>query len=218
LPLLLELLAWKRRKATPKEVVPAPAQGEMEEETEQAPERAVQISEAAEALLAPGGPIDTAALAQYWGVASVDADASAADKEAKKEMEAKRKALRIALFAKANALAPPKLAVAESAPATDATPSPFVAAVREMRKWVTKPEDLDEAERDAYASTLAKYELAHCRSAAALAVLQARHKAKPSRALASDCIEMYSLLDWEHWASQATERMERDYPRAKRPL
>lgn len=87
-----------------------------------------------------------------------------------------------------------------------------------MRKWVTKPEDLDEAERDAYASTLAKYELAHCRPAAALAVLQARHKAKPSRALASDCIEMYSLLDWEHWASQATERMERDYPRAKRPL
>lgn len=209
LPLLLELLAWQRRPANKTE-------GGAEEAEAV---RAAGISKAADALLAPEGPIDKAALAQFWGVALDDsADASKAAKEAKKEMEAQRKALRLALFAKAAALSPPELVVTELPPTADAKNSTFVAAVKEMKQWVTKPEDLEEAERDDLAFTLSKYELAHGRPAGALALLQARLKAQPSKKMATACIDLYKALGWIHWVRNFGERLHRDYPQVRTPL
>ena len=214
LPLLLEMLAWERSVATAKEggegasSATSPSNG---------------ISNAVDAMLAPEGPIDPAALAQYFGVAADDpSDLSKAQKkefdERKKEMEEQRTALRLALYSKAASLAPAALELAEAPPADDAPPSPFVLAVREMRRWVTKPEDLDADERDGLALTLAKYELAHARGGAALAGLQARLKASPSKSLTDDVIVLYRMLGWGHWAANAAECKEKDYPRAKTPL
>ena len=87
-----------------------------------------------------------------------------------------------------------------------------------MRRWVTKPEDLDESERDGLALTLAKYELVHARGGAALAGLHARHKAVPTKTLFQELTRMYRAFGWEHWAANAAERKEKDYPSAKTPL
>ena len=235
LPLLLELLAWARRQEAP---APDDAGGAKAAGTKAAGVKAAgankpaatadgaaaaaarteAICEAADALLASsGGPIDPAALAQFWGVATDDEDKSKAAKEQKKEMESQRKALRLALFAKAAALAPEALAVGEGAGegargGGDAVPTPFVAAVREMKRWVTKPEDLEEADREGLALVLAKYELAFGRTAGALATLHARDKAKPSKAVGRAIVTLYQELGWGHWARNAAERLEADYP------
>ena len=224
LPLLLERLAWARRgqKAAGKGADEEKDDDSAEEgkdaqaEAKLKAEAAAEISAAAEAVLSSaGGPIDPSLLAAYFGVAADEEDKSSAAKERKKDMEEQRKALRLALFAKAAAFAPGEGELAESAPDEEARPSAFVAAVREMRAWVTKPEDLEEGERDAYAITCAKYELAHSRSAGALSVLHARHKAHPSKAIAAEVASLYQLLGWEHWAQHAAERIEKEYPKAK---
>ena len=61
LPLLLELLAWAREAPLPADMT-GPTSNDAA-----AAWRAERVSDAADALLAPDGPIDTASLAQYWG-------------------------------------------------------------------------------------------------------------------------------------------------------
>ena len=89
-----------------------------------------------------------------------------------------------------------------------------LAAVREMKQWVTKPEDLEEDERQELALVLAKYELVHGRRAGALAVLHACHKALPSKTVALEMMALYEGLGWNHWARNLAEHVEADYPRA----
>ena len=78
--------------------------------------------------------------------------------------------------------------------------------------------DLDEGEKDGYACLIAKYELSQGRTAGALSTLHARLKAAPSKKLAGEVADMYKALGWEHWASNAAEKLERDYPKASSPL
>ena len=217
MPLLLELLAWQRHCAEA-------AEDKEDGASAAKASAATAIGAACDRLLAPEGPIDPAALAQFFGVAADDGvDATKEAKKLKKEMEEQRSALRLALCSKATSLAPEGPPVVGSAPeATDAKKAaedtPFVAAVKEMKKWVTKPESLDEAERDGLAVTLAKYELHHGRGGAALKELQARLKAQPSKKLADECIAMYEALGWEHWVHNAREKRDRDYPSEGLPL
>ena len=73
-----------------------------------------------------------------------------------KEMEAQRKALRLALLAKAEAFASSAPEPPYEPPLPEATPSVLSEAVRAMRLWVSKPEDVPEEERDALTLTLAR--------------------------------------------------------------
>ena len=232
LPLLLERLAWARAAPLPESA----AEGEAA-----ASWRASQVGAAADEMLSPDGPIDTAALAQYWGVAhdedetAGESKAAKAAKKLKKEMEDQRKALRLALFAKAAALAPsgastdgvmPLEAVtATLASAADPPePVPFTEAVSAMKQWVTKPEDVEEEERDGLALTLAQCDLMLNRPSSALAQMRKRMKAQPasSAARAKDvalqCVIVYRALGWEHWASNAEEVLADRYPVTKVPL
>ena len=138
--------------------------------------------------------------------------------EAKKEMDSQRKALRTALYAKAFALAPEKMEFGKEEEGKEKKDSPFVEAVKAMKQWVTKADDLDEGEKDGYACLIAKYELSQGRTAGALSTLHARLKAAPSKKLAGEVADMYKALGWEHWASNAAEKLERDYPKASSPL
>ena len=220
LPLLLERLAWAR--AAPR------AEGEGEEAA--AARRAADVSAAADALLAPEGPVDTAKLAQYFGVArDDDADAAAAEeaKEEKEAMSEQRKALRLALLAKAAALAPRpssdgavELVVAgAAADAPPSPPAPFVEAVRALKQWVSRPEDVDEAERDELALTLAMFDVGLGKPAAALATLLARTKAQPSaKRVARRAAALCRALGWEHWERNHEERLAAKWPAAKPPL
>ena len=207
LPLLQEILAWHRKPPKAKDA---------KEEPKPDPSA---IGAAADAMLTPDGPIDTAKLAQFFGVAAEDgADASKEAKEAKKEMDSQRKALRTALYAKAFALAPEKMEFGKEEEGKEKKDSPFVEAVKAMKQWVTKADDLDEGEKDGYACLIAKYELSQGRTAGALSTLHARLKAAPSKKLAGEVADMYKALGWEHWASNAAEKLERDYPKASSPL
>ena len=202
LPLLLELLAWSRKELGAEATKAAAAA------------RTEAICAAADAVLtSTGGPIDPTSLAQFWGVAMDDEDKSKAAKERKKEMEAQRKALQLALFAKAAALAPKTVSAVVNGTQADVPPSPFVAAVREMKRWVTKPEDLDEGEREGYALMIAKYELVQGRKAGALAVLHARLKAQPSKTVALEIMALYEQLGWSHWAKNVAEHIEANHPK-----
>ena len=212
LPLLLELLAWARREV-PK--TDTDQEGQDAAAAAAADARTEAICNAADALLiSNGGPIDPAVLAQFWGVAIDDEDKSKVAKERKKEMEAQRKALRLGLFAKAAALAPEAVAADAQEEEMDTPRSPFVSSVREMKQWVTKPEDLEEGEREGLAILLAKYELAHGRKAGALAVLHARDRAQPSETIARAIMALYEQYGWSHWARNVAERLDADYPKA----
>ena len=244
LPLLLEVLAWKRSAAPLPDDLSAgePAAAEW---------RASEVGAAAELLRAPEGPIDPTELAGYWGVAHDDGpDASQADVERSKEMCRQRSAWRLALFAKAEALggvaAAEKTAAATTATATadattaaattataaaDAMPaadacaaSPLAEAVRAMQQWVSQPDDLPEAERDGLALALARHHVSLGRSGAALTALRARLKTQPSssdekaRAVAEEAIGLYRALGWEHWAQNLEETVAERFPKAKVPL
>ena len=219
LPLLLELLAHTRDGGALAEGSASSA-GASES-------RAAAVGEASAALVSPVGPIDVPALAQYFGVAR-DPDAkSTAAKEEKKEREQQRKALRLALFAKAHALLPVRAGdgegptLVESPPKTpDAQPSAFVAAVREMRGWVTSEVDLEEVERDAYARTLAAYELEMGRPGASLKILRERAKkdGKKAKDVAMELVGLYRALGLDHWVSYAEEQNAHKFPTAKVPL
>ena len=133
-------------------------------------------------------------------------------------MEAQRKALRLSLLATAAALAPPTLTFPARPADEKAVASPFIEAVEQMKRWVTKAEDLEEAEREEYVLTIAKFDLAQGHPGAALAALHARQKAAPSKRLADECIALYDALGWEHWAGHAAERCARDFPKETLPL
>lgn len=226
LPLLLELLDWKR-------VAPAPganASAKPEDDDAVAVKwRAEEVGKAADALFAPEGPIDVGELAQYWGVAHEDsAKLSKEEKKKMEEMEKHRKAMRLALYAKASFLAPHRHGIANitlvEEPAADAPMSPFIEAVKNMKQWVTQPQDLDEAEHDVLALTLADYELALGHPGAALATLRERLKAQPATAapgakrVAERCLALYRTLGWSHWASNLEELLANRFPVAKAPL
>jgi len=204
LPLLLEMLAWARRGDAAARAT-----------------RADAIIAASDAILAPGGPVDTARLAQYYGVASVPEDDSAATKKKqakeKQDREEERRALRIALTAKAAALAPVDWEIAVD---NNEEPSKFAAAVRAMKQWVTKTDDLDDKMIsgpfcDEYALTLAKFELKQGKPGAALSLLHGRLKAEPAKPVAEAVAALYASLGWVHWARNAAERLEKDYPRTQ---
>ena len=217
LPLLLEVLAFRRT---------APPAEELKESKTAAAWRATEVCAAADALLAPDGPIDVPKLAQYFGVAHDEEDKSQAAKDEAKEMAERRKSLRLALFAKAAAL---RQSRAESEPIElttppeeGAPPSEFALAVGAMKQWVTGAADLDEDERDEYALTLAQHELGMGRGGAALKLLRERAKkgkgGKKAEGVASEVAALVRAFGFAHWTRNAEERKAEMFPVSKVPL
>lgn len=240
LPLLTECLAFWRAVAPPADVAPvtsdaAPAGtdavtapgGEAAEAI--AAWRARAVGNAAGLIQAA---VDSAALAQYYGVAHDEADAADGQAEAKelsKEMAEQRKAIRSALLARAATLAPPGGAavaarVNGTAAATDtaggavAGAPPFAAAVREMKQWIDGSDALStDEEKDTHALTLATFEVTQGRPGAALAGLRARLAVQPtgSKPLSRELVALCRELKLEHWARAIEDELYERFPVAK---
>ncbi|KAL1508071.1 hypothetical protein AB1Y20_007665 [Prymnesium parvum] len=219
--LLLEVLAFKRACTPPADV----ADGGVAEW------RAAEVSLAADKLTAPGGPIDPALVAQYFGVAH-DADAMSEEaKETEKSMKQKRKAVRIGLLCKAEALA----ACLDDFNSTSAQTiaeredgggklAKFNDAVVELKRWVSGEGDLEEeSDKDCLALTLLRYEIGRARPGAALAVARKRLKSQQAggagaKALTVECIKLYRSLGLDFWAANAEETLFARFPVVKLPL
>jgi hypothetical protein len=231
LPLLTECLAFWRAVAPPPDVAPADAAGSDAPSTGQAAEamaawRARVVGTAAGRIQSA---VDSAALAQYYGVAHDEADAAEGQAEAKelsKQMADKRKALRSALLARAATLAPPggaAAALANRTAASNETPggaesgaAPFAAAVREMKQWVDGPDALStDDEKDTLALTLAAFEASQGRPGAALAGLRARLAIQPTKPLSRELAAVCCALKLEHWACAVEDELHERFPVAK---
>jgi hypothetical protein len=215
LPLLLEVLSHARKVDAPEEISADTVNSW----------RSEKVVAAAERFIAPAGPIDTNAVAQYFGCnRELPDDATKAEKDHKKDMEDQRAALRLSLLAKAYALsALVPFDNGSSCPEGKAVDD-FCAAVLEMKRWVSSESAVkDDADKDAFALTLARYEVCRAKPGAALALLRKRmgkHHAESARAkdVAKECIGMYRRVGVECWAVNLEEALYNLFPVGKRPL
>jgi hypothetical protein len=226
LPLLLELLVWRREAPHPQDG----GQGQRNADEEAAEEwRAGMVTDAVEMLMATEGPISAAEVAGYYGVAreTDGPDASEEEKEVAKEMDRQRKALRLALFAKAEALCAVEgawLPVEGSGGTRSSSSTALMDAIKEMKLWVSQPEDLPEEERDGLAITLSRYQRSLGRPGAAVAALRSRLNDQPSasgakaKRVAEETVRVYSSLGWGHWARNLAEENAEKFPCVKVPL
>uniref|UniRef100_A0A7S2HWP8 Uncharacterized protein n=1 Tax=Haptolina brevifila TaxID=156173 RepID=A0A7S2HWP8_9EUKA len=230
-----ELAAVQRDHAEMQELVRGEPLGaavlRLTAERKAAEARAEAVAEAAAALLAPSGPVDVMPLAQYYGVSRDTDDKSKASKKEAKRMAEQRKALRLSLLAKADAQRLAHAAairgkgeeedMGEGVEQVDKEAvSPLLTVVREMRSWVSKEEDVEEGERDAYALTIAAYEMEMGRPGRALKTLRGRVKKEGNKAdeVATELLSLYKVLGLEHWATNAEELKAFKFPVAKPPL
>jgi len=214
LPLLLELLKFS--KSVP------PPEGAGKGSTGEAGWRADRVAEAADRILSA---IDESALALYYGRARDDNDSTgrkAAKKEAKDRGE-QRTALRTALLARASAYAPSQLS-RDGAHESEALSDRFKDSVKKMKSWLDAADAAaDEEEKDVFAITLTKYELAMGRPGSALSTLRARCGAqtpgsKHGRAMLKDLSTLCRELGLEHWATNTDEMAYRNFPFGNQPL
>uniref|UniRef100_A0A7S3WM75 tripeptidyl-peptidase II n=1 Tax=Emiliania huxleyi TaxID=2903 RepID=A0A7S3WM75_EMIHU len=201
LELLLEVLAFRRQAKPPAALA----------EADMAGWRAEQVQPAAEAVL---DLIDADEVSTHFGRTHESEGASKAAKEHATMMDEQRSALRLALLARASALA--------SLPVESES---FSTAVAELKQWVDKPDALKEEEdKDALALTLMRHELARSRPGAALKVLRARLAvqepgAKRAKEVGKECVKLYrDVLGLELWASNMEEALFAKFPVVKLPL
>ena len=219
LPLLTECLAFSR-VATP----PAEAASSEEARSEW---RGRVVGEAAARITAA---VDPQALAQYYGVAHDEADGGKEAKELAKDMGEKRKALRSALLWSAATLVPSGGAAASvgqrqptsgTVAVVEQEPTPFVLAVREMKKWVEGPDALtDDEEKDALARTESAYEAVSGRPGAALATLRSRlavqlATSSASKDMTRELAMLCRALALDHWADLMEDEIHMRFPVAK---
>jgi len=225
LPLLLELLEYKAISPAPGKNATAKPDDDDAADIEW---RAEHMKTAVDTFITEG-PIDVGALAQYWGVSHDDSiEPSKEKRKQAKEMEAQRKAVRKVLFTKARYLAPYRYGVDNitltSPPPVDAAASPFISAVRDMKKWVSKPADLEESDHDTLALILADYEISIGHAGAALEILRKRVKEQPTtstseaKQVALRCLALYRALGWSHLVGNMEEILMQRFPVATAPL
>jgi tripeptidyl-peptidase-2 len=228
LSLLEELLAYSQESKAP-EGDDAPEQ--------EATWRAMQVAESVDAMKSSnGGPIDEAAMAQYFGCNNPipdedddddsDDDQKAEAEKTKKEMEERRKSWRSALLTKAGAWSDAVDASLSAAgqPTLENDKTSLDECVKEMKKWVGSAGDLsNDKEKARHAILLARHaRICQGKPVNALASLRKARKDLPQdfyKELTEEIVKVVKEIDgMEYWMHQIIEDLAERYPKVKPTL
>jgi len=187
-----------------------------------------------------GGPIDEAAMAQYFGCNRPEPDEDDADdtvkteaKKIKKEMDDRRKAWRRALLSKAflwsdaalfSRVKTSSIATSEETGLSEEDKRAFNTAVKDLKKWVSVPDDLStEKEKCQLALVLARHLLVcQDKPIGALASLRKSRKELPAESssykdLLDEMVKIMSeeLEGMQYWVERIEEDVAERFPKVK---
>lgn len=235
LPLLEELLTKAKEGKKPANV-------SAESDESETKWRALQVSNATDAMKSSnGGPIDEAAIAQYYGCNNPPPDEDDDDDEkkeeaekTKKEMEERRKAWRLALLAKAGAWSDHVMSTKKSDDSVDQSTattggeeedkSSFDSAVQEMKKWVSAAGDFStDKEKVRHAVVMARHSIkCQGKPVSALSSLRKARKDLPAefyKELTEEIVGILEGLDGvEYWRQLIAEDTAERFPKVKPTL
>jgi len=205
-PLLSELLSFALESPVPST------------ETSEDTWRAAEVEVIHDAMLKTnGGPIDTAALAQYFGLNEPDKDELENDEEAKKlskDMKEQRTLVKKMMLARASLAG----AIADK---DNATASTFDEAVKELKQWVSADKLDDDKEKVKLAITLAKHaRICQSKKATAMSILLKAKKdlsGKELKEVDEELIKVYGLFEgMEYLIENSKESIQSRFPALKR--
>ena len=219
LPLLQELLTNATESKAPDDI------------TNEKRWRATAVAAAVDAMsVAMGGPIDEAALAQYYGCNNPPPDDDA-DEEAKeeaekikKEMDERRKAWRSALLTKAYTWSDTVVNITGDEEASEEDKAAMDAAVKELKKWVNSAGDLsDNKEKVRHAILLSRHTLiCQGKRVGSLASLRKARKDLPPasyKELTEEILKVMEGVDgMEYWLHQIKEDNDGRFPTVKQQI
>lgn len=180
--------------------------------------RAAEVEVIHDAMLKTnGGPIDTAALAQYFGLNEPDKDELENDEEAKKlskDMKEQRTLVKKMMLARASLAG----AIADKDNATALT---FDEAVKELKQWVSADKLDDDKEKVKLAITLAKHaRICQSKKATAMSILLKAKKdlsGKELKEVDEELIKVYGLFEgMEYLIENSKESIQSRFPALKR--
>ena len=200
IPLLTELLTFARKAPLPSN------------ETNEQEWRAKEVEQVYNSLkIDNDGPVDEAALAQYFGLNQPDKDELEEDKEAKKlkkDMDDHKKILQKTLFARASILGE----IASGGEGVDE----FDKSVKEMKKWVVA-KDLEDSDKIQLQILLARHaNICLDKKATALSLLLKARKDLPEdgyKDITNEIMKIYeSFEDMNHLFENANEDIQDRFP------
>ncbi len=200
IPLLTELLTFAKKAPLPSD------------ETNEQEWRAKEVEQVYNSLkIDNDGPVDEAALAQYFGLNQPDKDELEEDKEAKKlkkDMEDQKKILQKTLFARASILGE----IASGGAGVD----DFDKSVKEMKKWVGA-KDLEDDDKIQLQILLARHaNICLDKKATALSILLKARKDLPEdgyKVITNEIMKIYeSFEDMNHLFENANEDIHDRFP------